>query len=45
MLKRYDMASATWITATTFKIQDLPQALETVKGIYGPLPDEEYTEW
>ena len=34
VLKRYDMASATWITATTFKIQDLPQALETVKGIY-----------
>jgi hypothetical protein len=44
MLKKYDASSAVWIMAMTFKTQDLPHALETVKEIYGPMPYEEYTE-
>jgi hypothetical protein len=40
-LKKYDASSAVWTRAMTFKTQDLPQALETVKEIYGPMPYEE----
>jgi hypothetical protein len=44
VLKRYDRASATWDTANTLTTQELREVSATVRGMYGPMRDEEYSE-
>jgi hypothetical protein len=44
VLKRYDMASATWTTAMTCKTEELRAVSETVRAMHSPTLDEEYPE-